>query len=56
MSVQFVALTNVGRSKGNTEVFEEKRCPSATLSTTNLTGTELGSKPGLRPPEPWRGI
>jgi hypothetical protein len=31
-----------------TEVFGEKTCPSATLSTTNPTWTDLGLNPGLR--------
>jgi hypothetical protein len=29
-----------------------KTCPSATLSTTNLTWTDLGSNPGLRGERP----
>jgi hypothetical protein len=31
-----------------TEVFGEKTCPSATLSTTNPTWTDSESNPGLR--------
>ena len=34
-------LTGENRSTGR------KTCPSATLSTTNLTSTELGLNPGL---------
>jgi hypothetical protein len=33
---------------GKTEVFGEKTCPSATLSTTNPIWTDTGSNPGLR--------
>jgi hypothetical protein len=29
-----------------------KTCPSTTLSTTNVTGTDLGSSPGLRGERP----
>ena len=48
---------------GKTEVFGEKTCPSASLSTTNPTWTDPGSNTGLcgeRPatnsPEPWHGL
>jgi hypothetical protein len=32
--------------------YSEKTCPSATLSTTNLTWPDLGSNPGLRGGKP----
>jgi hypothetical protein len=35
-------------SQGKTEELGGKTCPSATLSTTNPTWTDPGSKPGLR--------
>jgi hypothetical protein len=37
---------------GKTEVLGGKTCPSATLSTTNHTWTDPGSKPGLRGDRP----
>jgi hypothetical protein len=47
---------------GENRSTREKPCPSATLSTTNLTWTDPGSNPGLRGerpannrPEPWHG-
>jgi len=33
---------------GETEAVEESPCPSATVLTTNVTLTDLGSNPGLR--------
>jgi hypothetical protein len=38
--------------QGKTEVLGDKTCPSATLSTTNPTWTDSGSKPGLRGDRP----
>jgi hypothetical protein len=37
---------------GETEVLGGKTCPSATLSTTNPTWTDLGSNRGLRSGRP----
>jgi len=32
--------------------YSQKTCPTATLSTTNLIWTDLGSNPGLRGEKP----
>jgi len=37
---------------GDTRISRTKTCPSATLSTTNLKWTDLGTNPGLRGEKP----
>jgi len=38
--------------QGKAKVLEEKTCPRATLSTTNLTWYDMGPNPGLRSDRP----
>jgi hypothetical protein len=55
--ISFFVFTSNGEPvewnwQGKTEVLGGKTCPSATLSTTNPTWTDPGSKPGLRGERP----